>query len=148
MDEVVQNEVVATESRWHNLIRDIFLCEPGIDPAMAENLASLTLRVVRLWLEKNQPQHDRDCGEAERSQDIEAGSFDPYAFGAVATLLKDGRDELLRKLECINDPQLLRQLASYQHLTVASSIDSIERIREAIIDSAERRLERRFQASR
>ena len=115
---------------------------------MAENLASLTLRAVQLWLEKKQPKHSNGSGRSERSPEWEPSAFDPYAFGAVATLLRDGRDELLRQLEDISDPQLLRALASSQHLTVASNVVSVDQIRKAIVASAERRLERRFKASR
>lgn len=118
-------------------IREAILAEPGADMAMAERLA------LRL---------SRDLDHLVKLASTEpalaaAPDFDPFAFGAVVTLQRDGRETLKRRLEKIESVEHLRHMAEAQHLAADVSLKDAASLRRAIIAGAEMRLANRCAAA-
>ena len=70
-------------------------------------------------------------------------AFDPFAFSAVAVLMKQGRAGLAQRLGPIASAAHLRQLAEAQHLAIDATIADPAALCEAIVAAAERRLAER-----
>lgn len=132
--------------RVRHYLRDVVLAEPGVGQPLAERLADRLNRnldrVVELYKEQ---------GSAKRApKRAAAGSaplFDPYAFSAVVTLERDGRDALLMRLETIESAEHLRQIAEAQHLSVDLTCKDPATLRLAIVAAAAERIADRRAAS-
>ena len=70
-------------------------------------------------------------------------AFDPFAFSAVAVLMKQGRAGLAQRLGPIASAAHLRQLAEAQHLAIDATIADPAALCEAIVAATERRLAER-----
>ncbi len=66
--------------------------------------------------------------------------FDPYAFSAMVTLVKFGREALIKRLADITTAEHLRALADAQHLAIADKLKKPEELRKAIVTATEQRL--------
>lgn len=132
--------------RWKNLLCEIFRSDPEIDPVMADNLAEFCLRSLDRWMAERASMAENGHGAANGPDS--STLFDPYEIGAVATILEEGSDALLARLERITSAEHLLELAACQHLTVPADAVMLEDIRAAIVLSAERRIDRRVKASR
>jgi hypothetical protein len=143
-DQNVSDNVPRQSAR--RLVRDILITEPGVDDKMANELSALLLSAFSRWLAIEATADVPAGGALPRRQENTA--FDPYSFGAVAVLMREGRPALLHRLAQIEDVAELRQLAAFQHLSLPPGLDDIETLREAIATSAERRLSGRLHAAR
>ena len=74
-------------------------------------------------------------------------TFDPYAFGAVVTLQRLGREGLMARLAAIESAEHLRILAVAQRLPVDVGLKEAGEIRAAIVEGAERRIAERRAAA-
>lgn len=74
-------------------------------------------------------------------------AFDPYAFGAVVTLQRYGREALSERLAAIARTEDLVRLAAAQNLALAGDWSNAAELRTAIIESAAQRLAERFAAA-
>jgi hypothetical protein len=67
-------------------------------------------------------------------------AFDPYAFSAMVTLAKQGRDGLAKRLGEIKTAEHLKKFADAQHLGIDRSLTKIDDLRKAILAATEQRL--------
>lgn len=74
-------------------------------------------------------------------------AFDPYAFGAVVTLQRNGREALLARLASIARTEDLVHLAAAQNLVLTGAWSNAAELRTAIVESAAQRLAERFAAA-
>lgn len=118
-------------------IREAILAEPGADMAMAERLA------LRFSQDLD---HLVKLAGTGPSPDT-APDFDPFVFGAVVTLQRDGRETLKRRLEKIESVEHLRHMAEAQHLAADLNLNDAASLRRAIIAGAEMRLANRCAAA-
>jgi hypothetical protein len=138
--------------KMRDFFRAVFRAEKDVDAALAERLADACVaRINRMLVIDEKPVGPSrpvprlvpNAGEEPATP-----GFDPFAFSAVVTLSRRGKDGLLRQLEEINSALDLRQLADAQHLGVDPSITDIDELRTEIVKGAERRIaERRAAAS-
>jgi hypothetical protein len=82
----------------------------------------------------NQKQADRSIAKAPEK------TFDPYAFSAMVTLVKTGRDGLMKRLSEIRSAEHLKAFAEAQHLGIDRSLSKVDDLRKAIASAAEQRL--------
>lgn len=126
-------------------LRDVVLAEPGVEKSLAERLADRLRnnldRVVELYSE-----HARSAKRIVRKPGGKA-PFDPYCFGAVATLEREGRDALLARLDAISSIENLMALAEAQHLVIDTQLQDADAVREAIVSAAVERIAGRKAAS-
>lgn len=118
-------------------IREAVLAEPGTNSALAEKLAH------RLCQDLD---HLVELAKAGQ-QAAPASAFDPFGFGAVVTLQRDGRETLKRRLDKIESVEHLRRMAEAQHLGAVENIKDAASLRRAIIAGAEMRLANRAAAA-
>lgn len=74
-------------------------------------------------------------------------AFDPYAFGAVVTLQRYGREALSERLASIARTEDLMRLAAAQNLALTVAWSNEAELRVAIVESAVQRLAERFAAA-
>jgi hypothetical protein len=74
-------------------------------------------------------------------------AFDPYSPNVVVVIRTRGRDATLAQLGAIKDVDNLRLLAREQQLGIPAGLASAEKIRQAIVDAAERRIANRRAAA-
>ncbi|MEQ1717321.1 MAG: hypothetical protein ABL907_15300 [Hyphomicrobium sp.] len=67
-------------------------------------------------------------------------AFDPYAFSAMVTLAKQGREGLAKRLADIKSVDHLKKFADAQHLGIDRSLTKIDELRKAILSATEQRL--------
>ncbi|MEL7049864.1 MAG: hypothetical protein AAFO75_13080 [Pseudomonadota bacterium] len=92
-----------------------------------------------------------DAGEPARSQ-TEETTFDPYAFGLVPTMQREGEDGLRIKLNAITTPDNLRAMAKAQQIVLPRELRKgdapTKALRDAIITAVTKRIgDRRSAAS-
>jgi len=129
-------------SGLRNRLRDVFIAEAGLSRRKASRLATRCIDVIA------------DCSakplavdKASQCQPSPAPLFDPYAFGAVAVLMREGRDRLLARLEAITTIEHLRLLAQAQNLSIPAALRRIDEVRLAVVESAEGRIAQRRAAA-
>jgi len=122
-----------------NRFRDVFVAEAGLKQAGATRLAN---RCVELVNECNTQPNDADA-EPAQCLPTRGRAFDPYIFGAVAVLMREGRNRLLARLEEITTIEDLRLLARAQSLSIPLGISRVDEMRLALLESAERRVAHR-----
>ncbi len=66
--------------------------------------------------------------------------FDPYAFSAMVTLSRAGKDGLMKRLADIKSAEHLKALAEAQHLAIDRNLKKADELRKAIIAATEQRL--------
>lgn len=77
--------------------------------------------------------------KSSKSTKAEA-NFDPYAFSAMVTLVKFGREALIKRLADISSAEHLKALADAQHLAVDAKLKKVDDLRKAIVLATEQRL--------
>jgi hypothetical protein len=122
-----------------NLFRDVFVAEAGLKRARATRLAN---RCIELINECNTQPNDANA-EPAQCLPTKGRAFDPYIFGAVAVLMREGRNRLLARLEEITTIEHLRLLARAQNLSISPGISRADEMRLALVESAERRIAHR-----
>lgn len=120
-------------------IRAMFIAEVGLKPAQATRLAK---RCIEL-MEGEALHREAAASPPATSASAPGDTFDPFRFGAVVVLMKEGRRQLETRLRAISRKDDLLLLAHAQHLPVDPGLSRIEDVRRAIIESAERRVARR-----
>jgi hypothetical protein len=125
-------------------LREMFIADVGLKPAQATRLAK---RCIELVIEGDA--HPQKAAASPRAKRASAPSpaFDPFHFGAVVVLMKEGRSQLEARLGAITSREDLLSLAHAQHLPVEPELSRIEDVRNAIVESAERRIARRRMAA-
>jgi hypothetical protein len=123
-----------------NRFRDVFVAEVGLKRARATRLAN---RCVELVNECNTPSPDVAADKRAQALPAPGTPFDPYIFGAVAVLMREGRHRLLARLEEITTIEELRLLAHAQNLAVPPNVSRLGEMRLALVESAERRIAHR-----
>ena len=153
--------------------RDLFAAAPGLAPVLARRLTELTKAEVS-QVRVRQPLLDRagllgsaaettPTAEAKPSKPAQTeppakpaeaakpaetkAAFDPFAFTAVVVLKRQGADALAKLLAEIADPAHLRQLADKQHLGVPADTQDAPTLRQAILKSAQSRIDDRRAAA-
>lgn len=126
-------------SSLQKYIFEALKAEKTLEPAIAARIQRRLLRDTRR-LKALVDEH-----EAAKAQKLAARTkprvvFDPFGFGAVVTLQKYGRQELIDRLEKIEDADALRQIAEVQHLFVDNDATRPEDLRLAIVRGAEERV--------
>ena len=124
-----------------NRFRDVFVAEAGLKRARATRLAN---RCIDLVVECNtQP----DGIKPSQGLPSPGRVFDPYVFGAVAFLMREGRNHLLAQLEQITTVDDLLLLARAQNLSIPAGVSRMDEMRLAVVESAERRVAHRRAAA-
>jgi hypothetical protein len=128
-----------------HFLRDVVLGEPGVEWPLAERLADRIDRnldrVVELYGTR------KSLAKSSSRRAPARPAFDPYCFGAVVTLERDGREALLMRLGEIDTAENLRELAEAQHLCVDPAIRDAPKLRLAIAEAAAFRIADRRAAS-
>lgn len=146
--------------QMERFFRHYFAQEPGLEPPVAEALArrsvatfsSVQVRkeialggrsVVRRVAARPVPQSAAPEMPVAELQ-APGVAFDPYAFGLVPTLQREGRAGLLAKLGTVAGVDQLRQMARAQQISLAAelrtgTVDS-DALRSAIADAVEKRI--------
>ena len=75
-------------------------------------------------------------------------TFDPYAFSAMAVLVKEGREALVARVEAVATADALRRLAAAQSVRLPAELlddpaTPPARLREAFVAAVEQRLAHR-----
>ena len=122
--------------------------EPSIDAAAAANLtqrldsAIRSLRVTKADLAGLKVETAAKSGVTLAAAKPSSGPFDPYAFNAILTFKRAGRDALIAKLAEIGEISHLRQLAEAQLIGLDQDMRvgpvEIEDLREAVLRGVER----------
>jgi len=125
-------------------LREMFIAEVGLKPAQATRLAKRCIELIVAG-----DAHPKKAAASPRATRASAPSdaFDPFHFGAVVVLMKEGRRRLEARLGAITSREDLLSLANAQHLPVEPGLSRIEDVRSAIVESAERRIARRRMAA-
>lgn len=92
------------------------------------------------------------AGSASGSGSAAAAAFDPYVFGLVPVMQREGREGLLARLAGIADVGQLRQMARAQQIAIGAELRTgdvdPDALRAAIADAVARRIaDRRAAAS-
>lgn len=111
--------------------------ETQLEGPEADRLAEALTRAVNrmmVW--------DADGGAVAEPQRTSATRppFNPYAFSAMVTLARSGRDGLSKRLAEIRTADELRTLADAQHLAIDRALKKPDELRKAIIAATEQRL--------
>ena len=144
--------------RKREYLADVVRQEPSLDAALADRLTTRLDGAIRSLRTTKQQRAGARMGtgaEAVPGHIEERAAnkpFDPYAFNAILTLRRAGRDELRGRLAEINQISHLRQLADAQYIGLdqdmrTGSVD-IEDLREAVLRGAERLVADRQAAQR
>jgi hypothetical protein len=123
-----------------NRFRDVFVVETGLKRMEATRLAN---RCVELIVECGIQPAAATAGSKPPGLPSPERSFDPYLFGAVAVLMREGRGRLCARLQEIRTIDDLRHLARAQNLSIPSGVSRIDEMRLALLESAERRVAHR-----
>lgn len=138
MDDNV--EQIPGGRRLLRLLREIVLCQPGVDNDLAERVSLLFAKAILRWLRRFEP-------ESLNSRGAPIQQFDPFAFGIVATLMREGQAGLLDRLSQVQEVEQLHRIALSQHLFIPAELTDIAAVRRALLESAKRRLARRMQVA-
>lgn len=121
--------------------------EPSVDSAAAVHLterldgAIRSLRVTKADLASLKSGAVAKPGAVAPAK-ASATPFDPYAFNAILTLKRSGRDALVARLAAIGEISHLRQLAEAQLIGLDKDMRlgpvAIEDLREAVLRGVER----------
>lgn len=126
--------------------------ETTLDDAAAERLSEALTRAVNrmlVWdgsITETAAPSLRAKGKAAPAVAASAATpakplgFDPYAFSALVTFVKFGREALLKRLGEIATADNLRALAEAQHLGIDAKLKKPDDIRKAIVAATEQRL--------
>lgn len=91
---------------------------------------------------------EKPAAPAPAEPPAQSTAFDPFAFSALATLTRGGKNALEAKLREITAAEHLIALAAAQHLGIDRSLADVVTLRTAIVAATEARLrERRAAAS-
>lgn len=157
--------------------RELFAAIPGLDDALSKKLVELTkLEVSQVRIRQPLGDERRrvlgavaakaDAAKASASATAAAqtapaqpakgaaeaptpaaAAFDPFAFTAVVILKRQGADALAKRLAEIAEPANLRLLADKQHLGVPADANDAATLRDAILKSAQARIDDRRAAA-
>lgn len=127
-------------------LRDVVMAEPGVGRPLADRLAdrlhSNIEHVVELYRDQS-----RSAKKPSRKPAVKAVAFDPFLFGAVVVLERDGRDALLMLLDGVESAEHLHAIAEAQHLDVDTGLRDAGALRLAILAAAQERIADRRAAS-
>lgn len=132
--------------RKQDFLAHVVRQEPALDPAAADKLtqrldgAIRSIRVSKEELAALKAGAKPNAGAAVSRP--AAGPFDPYAFNAILTFKRAGRDGLVARLAGIGDISHLRQLAEAQLIGLDQDMRvglvDIDDLREAVLRGVER----------
>ncbi len=126
--------------------------ETALDDAAADRLSEALTRAVNrmlVWdgtITETAPPSQRGKVKAPSRPSTPAAipaetlGFDPYAFSALVTFVKFGREALLKRLGDIATVDNLRAFAEAQHLGIDAKLKKPDDIRKAIVAATEQRL--------
>jgi hypothetical protein len=124
--------------RMRAFFRAHILRETQLDAAAADRLAQVLTRAVNrmmVW--------DATGGaipDAKPPTSQTRPPFNPYAFSAMVTLARSGRDGLMKKLAEIRTADELKTFADAQHLAIDRGLKKSDELRRAIVAATEQRL--------
>jgi hypothetical protein len=118
---------------------------PGLPEPAVRRVVNRLMRQQKLIVELGGKLHVAE--QTGRAKPPREAAFDPYAFGAVVTLQRLGRDGLMERLAAIESTEHLKALAHAQHLPVDGGLVDASELRAAIVRGAERRIAERRAAA-
>ncbi len=133
--------------RKREYLADVVRQDLDLEAAAADRLTERLDGAIRsLRTTKQQRQGARATPAASQSAPVPRSaavpSFDPYAFNAILTLKRAGREALADRLAEITEVQQLRQLAEAQLIGLEQDMRvdpvAIEDLREAVLRGVER----------
>ncbi len=128
-------------------LRDMLVAEAGLERTVATRIADRCVEAIdRRYFAQKTADAARPAEGADRLL-LPERPFDPFAFGAVALLMTEGRHALATRLTQIKRVEDLHLLARSQRLAIEPSLTRPEDVRTAIIESAERRISARRRAA-
>ncbi|MFA5951697.1 MAG: hypothetical protein WC807_15575 [Hyphomicrobium sp.] len=128
-------------------LADVLALEPNITESDRRRILRRFMQQASRLSGNDTARPARKRRSPRRAEAAICAGFDPYSFGAVVVLQREGTEALLARLGAIESADQLRQLAEAQHLMVDSGISEPSALRRAILRGAEQRLGERYAAA-